>query len=200
MSKSLKLFLKTVIISLFCGVIFFAVGYYYLTRNFETTVNEVENVPYTQVTEENKGILLIINNEETFINLDFYNKKITVCLLPENSENEKILGYPKNFTIEASEEVLIKIIDYIDGLELIINNEKIRCTGTQVLELFYENKIKDFERVIIKSIFERIAQKEIGVDFFTMIISNSTTDLKLKDCYFWSEEFAVLCKKIEFID
>ncbi len=200
LKRNTKLFFKTVIISAWCCTVFVGMGYYYLNKSFTQTENKTENIPYSQEVNENVGVLFKIGNQEAFFNLDFFNKRIIVSLTPEKPTDSKIYGYPHDFTVQGESEVLINIIDYLNGLELTTDNEKYRYTGSQVVDLIYTQKLKDYEREIIKAICERISKQGVGTDFFADIINNSVTDLKLPDCYFWADEMSTLANNLHFID
>jgi len=199
-TKNFRLFFKTVIISAWCCTVFVGLGYYYLNSNLESAEIKKENIPYSQEINENVGILFKIGNEETFLNLDFYNKKIVVSLNPENTNDNKIYGYTHNFTVQGETQILINAIDYLNGLELTVENEKYRYTGAQVLDLIYTQQLLNYEREILIAICDKISKQGIGTDFFADIIKNSTTNLKLTDCYFWADELSLLSKNLHFID
>lgn len=200
MKKNFKLFLKTFIISAWCCTVFVGLGYYYLNKSFTQAETKTENIPYSQEIDENVGLLFKIGTQETFLNLDFYNKKITASLTPESPTQNRIYGYPHNFTVQCDSNVLVNIIDYLNGLELIIDNEKYRYTGSQIMDLIYTQKLENHEREIVKGICEKISKQGVGTDFFADIIKNSTTDLKLTDCYFWADEISVIAANLHFID
>ncbi len=200
MSKSFKLFLKTFVISAWCCAVFVGVGFFYLENSFTGADTTTESVPYKQEVTESIGILFKIESEETFINLDFYNGKIVASINPEKSFENQIYGYSNDFSVQSNDQLLVDIIDYLNGLELEIDGEMLRYTGIQTIDLIHSNKIEDYERKIITAICNKISKLGVGTDFFANIIKNSTTNLKLTDCYFWSDEMQSLAKNLHFID
>lgn len=198
MKAKTKLFFKTIIISSWCCAVFVGAGYYYINKNFEVAQNETESVPYAQENPENAGVLLEIDNRSTFLYFDFENQSLTVSINPQIAEN--IFGYPVDYTIKCKTEVLIDIVDYVDGIDLDIDGKVFRYTGVQVSELLSTSTSKDLRREVVKAIAKKISQNGIGADLFVAIIEKSETNLKLPDCYFWTENMSELCGNIQNID
>lgn len=183
-----------------CCAVFVGVGYFYLEQNFKAAQNQVENVPYTQQAPESAGLLFEVNGEKAFIYLDFENEIITVSLSPETAIDDMIYGYPLDYTVIADEAILTNSIDYIDGIDLETDNGIFRHTGAQVSKLLQTDNSRDFKQTLFEKICQKISVSGVGVDFFAEIIENSSTDLKLPDCYFWADNFDRLCKNLRFID
>ncbi len=200
MNSKFKLFLKTFIACSLAFTVFVGAGYLYLSKNFKQADNDVENVPYNQTLSENKGILLNCNNETLFLYLDFLENKLLVSLSPENSQNGKIYGYTHDYTIESENTAIANIIDCVGGVELLVEDTKLRYTGAQVSKLLKQSNSKELRRDIVTNACEKIALYGIGNEFFSGVLNNSKTELKFSECYLWREYLPQLCANLHFID
>lgn len=200
MKKKNNRFIKTILACSICFFIFLGIGYLFLDKNFYNTDTDIENVPYTQQAPENAGILLDINNTKTFFYLDFQNEKLIVSLKPEAEQMGEIYGYPLDYKITTTNEILGQITDYLNGIELTKENATFRYTGAQILDLLKTNDLELLERDLITAICKKITRNTIRVDFFALVIQNSKTELSLIDCYFWADYMDEICKNVYFID
>lgn len=200
MNSKFKIFLKTFIICSLTFAICVGAGYLYLSKNFKQADNDVENVPYNQTLSENKGILLNCNHESVFFYLDFLDNKIVVSLSPENPQNNKIYGYSHDYTIESDNTLITNIIDCVGGVELFVEETKLRYTGIQVSELLKKSNSKELRCDIITKVCEKIELYGIGNEFFSSILNNSKTELKFSECYLWREYLPLLCGNLHFIN
>lgn len=200
LNKTFRCFLKTFVICSMCFVIFTGVGYYYLNKNIIDIDKEVQNEPYYQSITENKGILLTLNNVNTFFYLDFLENKLTVSLKPQFYESQNVYGYSCDYKVKGDNELLSLIIDNVGGVELKIEDEKLRYTGIQVANLLNHTDSIELRREIISSVCNKIAKYGVNSGFFGDIINNSETELTLFECYFWDDHFKEICNNIVFID
>lgn len=200
MKNKFKLFIKTFIVSSLVCVIFIATGYLYLSKSFKEADNEVENIPYSQTLSENKGILLLCNGESVFFYLDFLENKVIVSLNPEKSDNGLIYGYTYDYTLDVNSALISDIIDYIGGVELSQDGEKIRYTGFQANDLLKQSNSKELRREIIKDIGKKIAFYGVDNEFFSILVNNSKTELKFSECYLWRDYLRKMCDNLNFID
>ena len=203
MKKKLNLIFKVTAVSLMAGVMFFAVGYSYLTvtQKEDVTDNSVSSVPYYSV-PENAGVMFEIGSRKTFIYLDFEEENASVIFADDlKNYNDEIYGYCVDYRIKTDDELLAGIIDILGGIDIEFENETLNCTGIQVLELIQtENDTATFRRKVTEKIIERIGEKGMMGEDFLYIIENSKTNLTLPDCYFWAEHIANLCKRVRYVN
>ncbi len=200
--RNTKLFLKTVIICAWCLAVFLGVGYYYLSKNLTRTEIETPNVPYYTQTPQNCGILFEVLGEETFVYLDFENSKITVSLYPEDivEDTTAIYGYPLNFKINADVDFIAELVDYLEGIELNLENQTLRYTGVQVVDIIFADRNFELKPQILKSICQKIAENGMEKDMFLYIVENCDTNLTVPDFYYWPEYIKNLCSNLHIID
>lgn len=195
-----RLFLKSFLICTICFLLFFGFGYFYLNKNIKSVNQNTENVPYRQISSENAGVLFIINGQETFVYLDFFENKITVSLSPEPSFANAIYGYSHNYTIKGNNELTETIIDNVGGIELEINGEVLRYTGLQVSDILKHTNSTELKRNIVTAIIKNIAKYGVDSSFVVNIINCSDSDLNLSKCYLWNDLLQSVCGNIHFID
>ena len=183
-----------------CFAIFIGTGYFYLNKKIKTVNQNLDNVPYSQENNENKGILFSLLGKETFVYLDFFESKVVISINPEKSFEGQIYGYSHDYTVTAGDELIISIIDNVGGVELVSEGESLRYTGLQVAELLKRTSSTDFKKSLISEICKKIAKYGVDSNFFTDILNNSETNLNLAECYFWSESLYKLCANPHFID
>ncbi len=200
MKNNFKLFLKTFFICTISFLIFLSLGYFYLSDNIKEIDSNTENIPYNQVPSENVGILFSWVDEEAFFYLDFFESKLIVSLNPDKTNDGMINGYSHTYTVNANDMLIVDCIDNIGGVELLYNDEKIRYTGIQLLELLKRTNSLQVRRDIIKEAVEIFENYGISSSFFSDVITNSNTNLKLSDSYFWADYLPLLCENLYFID
>ncbi len=200
MKHSFKLFLKTFIICSFIFAFFIGIGYFYLNESIKETDNKAEKIPYSQTPSENKGVLLCFGEENIFLYLDFIESKLIVSLKPEQSFQNQIYGYSHDYTVSADKSLIVEIVDNIGGVELEIENQKLRYTGLQVKELLNRSASIELRRDIIKDVCKKIYEYGVDSSFFSSIINLSDTSLKFSECYFWKDYLPKLCANTHFID
>ena len=193
-----KSFLK---ISAFCvclGMVFVGIGYIYLNQNMKPTKVETESEPYSAPAPENCGIVFDIEDEKTFLYLDFEDKSLSVLMLvPEEYENS-IHGYSLDYTVKGDLNFISAIVDMIDGIDLNLLGEELRYTGVQVADLFKNGELQ--KREIITAVCNKISQKGFLKENFIYIIENFETDITVPDCYYWSDYIGDMCQSTKIID
>ena len=185
-----------------CLLFFIGIGYFYLEKSFSApTENIAENVPYYQETPQNSGILFEIHGEKTFLYLDFENGKISAILYPYyNEEDDNIYGYTIDYKINTSLDFIADLVDYLEGIDLRINNETLRYTGVQVADIILEDKEKIHKLNIIKSILQKISKNGMGKDMLLHIVETSETNLTVPDFYLWPEYLKNISGNLQIVD
>lgn len=189
--SSFRIFLKTFVISGWCLVLFIGLGYYYIDSQNIKVENEAESVPYYSQLPENKSVQIIMGTRSIGFNMDFEQMEMVVIVNPD--------AYNADFTIEADYSLLSDICNYFDGINLMRDAETLRYTGEQVVDLLSSDNSNEIRINIISAIFEKMAEQGIGADFFNMIITKSKTNMKMPDCYFWTEYMDDIAKNFIFI-
>lgn len=189
--SSFRIFLKTFVISGWCLVLFIGLGYYYIDSQNIKVENEAESVPYYSQLPENKSVQITMGTRSIGFNMDFEQIEMVVIVNPD--------AYNADFTIEADYSLLSDICNYFDGINLMCDAETLRYTGEQVVDLLSSDNSNEIRINIISAIFEKMAEQGIGADFFNMIITKSKTNMKMPDCYFWTEYMDDIVKNFIFI-
>ena len=117
LKSNTKLFLKTVLISAVCLILFIGAGYFYLRGSFVTAQNENNSVPYYKQIPQNSGLLFEISGDKTYFYLDFENQNILVAFSGESFE------YPVDFKAKADLDFVADFVDSIGGIELVLENK-----------------------------------------------------------------------------
>ncbi len=194
--SSFRTFLKTFVISGWCLVLFVGLGYYYIDSHDIKVENEAESVPYYTQTPDSKGVLFTFSKGSIYTYLDFDLSSVTVILNPENVSN---MGYTADYTVDANYSLIAYMCDYFDGINLTLNAETLRYTGNQVVELIISDTSDELRIKVVEAIFQKMAEQGIGVDFLNNVITQSKTNLKIPDCYFWAEFMDDISKNIKFL-
>ncbi len=203
LKKNTKLFFKAFTVSLLCLLFFIGVGYFYLEQSFTApTENKTESVPYYSQVPQNCGILFEIYGEKTFVYLDFENSKISSLLYPyEIDENiDSIYGYSIDYKISTNLDFIADLVDYLEGIELTIDNQVLRYTGVQVADIVLNDKEKIHKSHILKAITKKIAKNGIGKDMLLHIVENCDTNLTVPDFYQWPEHLKAISSNLQIID
>ena len=195
--SSFKTFLKAFVISGWCLAIFIGLGYYYITSQIAPVEGETESVPYYRYIPENKGLVFSFGTRTVYTYLDFTLSSVNVIVNPEDIEQS---GYAADYAVTADYGLIAEIVDYFDGIYLDLEGEPLRYTGWQVVDLLSKDGSDELRQKIISSLFLKISQQGVGVDFFNIIITKSKTDLKMPDCYFWADNMDEISKNINFLN
>ena len=172
-------------------MLFIGLGYYYIDSQNIRVENEAERVPYYSQVPENKSVLIKMGTRSVGFNIDFKEMQMVVTVNPES--------YNANFMIEADYSLLADICNYFNGINLMRNAETLRYTGEQVVDLLSSDNSDKIRVDIISAIFEKMTEQGVGADFFNMIITKSKTNMKMPDCYFWTEYMDDIAKNFIFI-
>lgn len=194
--------MKTLIISLVCCIIYVSGGYFYLESKLEPAKQTTPSVPYYSEELENVGVMVDISGNKTYFFMDFYYKKLNVIFNAESFvEEEIILGYPIDHYITADYEVLAEIVDIVGGIELENENEILRYTGVQIVDMLTASTdYEKLERSIINKTIEKISKNGFQKEDFLYIIENSDTTLTVPICYYWSDYIKELCGSVNEVN
>ena len=181
-----------------CGVIFVLTGYLYLSANIGDipAENKTESVPYAPSQPENAGVLLDIAGSAVFFYLDFETERLPVMVIDQTADlsQDSYYGYPSHYKITADYSFLAGLIDRIDGIELVIDGEKLRYTGVQTVDLIARTaETYELKKQVISAAFEKIAKTGFSKSDFVYIIENSETNLTVPDCYYWADYLPEMC-------
>lgn len=189
--------LRVIVICIFSCAVFVSSGYFYLKSNIKETEKNESEIPYTSPDPENSGVMLDIAGNKTFMYFDFTDEKLSV-MIPDNiidSSADIIYGYPVNYNIKADYKFVSDIIDFIDGINLTVNNETLRYTGVQVTEMLtHTSDDGEFKRTVLTEIMKKISEYGFKKENFIYIIENSETNLTVPDCYYWCDYMKKICK------
>lgn len=181
---------------------FLGLWYYYFSKNSTEAEIKTPNVPYSQETPQNCGILFEILGDKTFIYWDFENSKTTICLYPEdiNKEQKEIYGYSLDYEVNANVDFIAELVDCFEGIELNLENQTLRYTGVQVVDLILSNSDSKLKTYILKAILEKIASNGIDKDMLLYVVENCETNLTVPDFYYWPEYIKKSCASLHIID
>lgn len=204
MGDFLKNIFKKAFIILFCGVLFLGGSYAYLYLNFNKPVTDVEqkeyNVPYERK-PENCGIAFVFpETSAVLVYLDFENMGLRLLDIENFKPRAEYHGYTADYTVETDYEFIKGIIDRVGGVNLQTDDDTMRYTGTQIVELISTGKGKSIKKDLILQIFAQIEKNNFSKDDFIYIIENSKSNLSLVDCIYWSEYIGEMCKKTDFVN
>ncbi len=196
LKNNLRLFLKTVLISVVCCAIFVGVGYFYLNSKISKPAKtKVENEPYS-FPMQNVGIMFSIEDAKTFVYLDFSEKSVKVIMPYSLKEND----YPIDFTVDSNYSLLSGIIDIIGGIELTEDNNLI-YTGIQVVEILTDSPDdNELKREIVEKILSKISKRGFSRQDFLYITENSKTNLTVPKFYYWQDSISEICQNVIIYD
>lgn len=177
-------------------MLFIGFGYYYIESQNKEVKNEIESVPYYTQLPDNKGLYFKFKAESVYTYLDFKEQSITLILNPEDLEG---MGYKVDYTLDCGDNIISEVCNYFDGINLMIDAETLRYSGSQVLTLLSKDNSKILRKNIAAAVFEKVEKQGIGIDFFNMLIIETKTNLKMPDCYFWAEFLDDMAKNINFM-
>ncbi len=201
----LKNIFKIALIVFLSGAIFFGAAYAYLDYSLNKTTTDIDQKDYTvpyKRTPENCGIVFIFpNSSATLVFLDFDKKNIRLLNIDDYEPSRpEYNGYSADYTIETSYELIEGIVDRVGGIEIVYNDEKMRYTGVQVIDLIAYGKVKDIKRQILMQVFEQISKNGFLNDDFVYIIENSKSNLSFIDCIDWIEYLQDMSGRVNFIN
>ena len=194
LKSNTKLFLKTVLISAVCLILFISVGYLYLNGSFVSAQNENNSVPYYKQIPQNSGLLFETPEDKTYFYLDFENQNILVDLSGESFE------YPVDFKVNTDLDFVADFVDSIGGIELVLENKTLRYTGVQVEDLIIADKDLSLKPQIIKAICDKISNVGMTKEMFSEIIERCETNLTVPVFYGWLDYIKEVSANVIFID
>lgn len=194
LKSNTKLFLKTVLISAVCLILFISAGYLYLNGSFVTAQNENNSVPYYKQIPQNSGLLFKIGGDKTYFYLDFENQNILVAFSGESFE------YPVDFKVNTDLDFVADFVDSIGGIELVLENKTLRYTGVQVEDLIITDKDLSLKSQIIKAICDKISNVGMTKEMFSEIIERCETNLTVPVFYGWLDYINEISANVIFID
>ena len=194
LKSNTKLFLKTVLISAVCLILFISVGYLYLNGSFVTAQNENNSVPYYKQIPQNSGLLFETPEDKTYFYLNFENQNILVDLSGEGFE------YPVDFKVNTDLDFVADFVDSIGGIELVLENKTLRYTGVQVEDLIIADKDLSLKPQIIKAICDKISNVGMTKEMFSEIIERCETNLTVPVFYGWLDYIKEISTNVIFID
>ena len=195
MKRKLFGIIKLVFICIVCCSLFVGGGYFYLRQSFKETENKASSVPYSFSAPENKGVMLDICDNLTFLYLDFGEERLKVIIPPEAEYDGEIYGYPIDFTVKTDYRFVSKLIDCADGIELDISGETLRYTGVQVADVLSRTvDTAELKRKIIITLLKKIGENGLDGELFNYLVGDTDTDITVPDCYYWERYITKLCK------
>ena len=199
----LKGIFKRIFIVSFCGVLFFCASYLYLDSSvgnlsFKTNQTD-EETPY-KLLPQNSGIVFILPDDSAVMAyLDFKNNCINLIDVQQYDKNQTVYyGYPAEYSVEVSYDLIEGIVDRIGGINLEYQDESLRFTGRQTVEIIKQNDIKEMKRQLIFEIFNCIAKNNFSKSDFVYIIENSKSNLSIVECITWIDYIRDMCKNVKF--
>ena len=197
--------LKKAFIVLFSGGIFFLGAYAYLDYNINKQATKTEekdySVPYKNI-PDNAGIAFALpNGSAVLCYLDFENTCIKVLNIEDyDRNNSTYYGYDVDYNVQTDYDFICGIIDRVGGVSIEINDEIMRYTGVQVIDLISSDYDSNIKNQIIAQIFDCISKNNFSNDDFVYIIENSENDLSIVDCIYWLDYIGEMVKKISLVN
>ncbi len=185
MKKKLRTVLYFLIAVVVCSAIFSAMIHFTVTEKSAEAEGDVQSVPYyEQEPPDNAGLLFRFeNNGSVFLNLDFYEKKVSVIFFDTKIAKQRVLdyGYSLTATFDTDYIFLAELIDRFGGLELQTETQWVRYTGIQVTELLEQGKVE--KRDVTEAVLGKIANNGFSKNDLTFLIKNTDTLLSYPQGY-----------------
>lgn len=200
-----KKVLKTALIIFLSAVLFVGVTFVYLNRNVNKTSNLTEQkenkVSYKSVPQNRSIVLIFPKGDALLAHLDFNELCINLVNI-ENYDSECGLyyGYNADYTVKATNNLLQEMVDRVGGIDIKQNDETMRYTGTQIVDLLSRNKPSDIKGQIISQIFSKISKNNFSRDDIIYLISNCETNISFVDCIYWLDYIKEMCGKVNFVN
>ena len=172
--------------------------------NFNKPLSEADQKEYTVPYEkkpDNCGIAFILpENSAILIYLDFEYCKINLIELEDFKQQPEYYGYTCDYTVIADYNFIEGIVDRLGGIDLELNGNVMRYTGTQIVELISTGKINEVKRQLILQMFSQIKKNNFSKDDFVYIIENGKSDLPIIDCIYWLEYLGDMSSNTSFVN
>lgn len=184
------------------AIIMFVMAYFGITGNKKTTDNSVTSIPYyNQTPPDNAGILFRFQGGgSVFLNMDFYEEKISVILFDEKTVKQSVIdyGYTVTYTVDTDYIFLSEFIDRIGGIELSLDGSLLRYTGVQVTDLLKNGSVD--KKQVISLVLQKISKNGFSKNDLLYIIKNTTTELNFPSGYPYIEPLPKLCRNVNFVN
>ncbi len=179
-----------------------AMTYLGISDNERVADNKAPGVPYySQTPPDTAGILFrFTGGGSVFLNLDFYEEKISVILFDTKTVKQSVLdyGYTVTYTVDTDYIFLAELIDRFGGIEMELEGSLLRYTGVQVTDLL-QNKQVD-KRQVISVMLQKISKNGFSKNDLLYIIKNTTTELNFPSGYPYIEPLPKICRNVSFVN
>ena len=190
-----------------CAIILTAVilsimAYFGISSGKQSTDNTILGVPYYNETPpDTAGFLFRFDDGgSVFLNMDFYEEKISVILFDTKTVKQNVLeyGYTVNYTFDTDYIFLSEFIDRLGGIEMNLEGSLLRYTGVQVADLL-KNKQAD-KKTVVSVLLQKISKNGFSKNDLLYIIKNTTTELNFPSGYPYIAPLPKLCRNINFVN
>ncbi len=204
----IKKIITGVITFVLCSCVLLCGAYAYLTNKTKNSTEkkvkaEKTDEPYEKSLPDDAGVLISMDDElGILVYLDFEDESIKAVITDDVKKARKgEYGYTVDYTVYADFNLLSGFVDRIGGIDIEIEEEKVRLTGVQVAEYLSDNDTKELRKEVIKAITSTISSNDITRSDLVYIIENcDSTELSLPDCFYWSEYLGEMCKNVTVVD
>jgi hypothetical protein len=201
--KKKKTVISIILSFLISSVLLLGISFAFLSANKTDLSADVKDysVPYKAL-PENSGLLFSFpDGNGLLIYLDFSSDSSAAVLLNNTDFEEKeIYGYKIDYHFSLNYDTIQYIIDSASGVVLDINGERLRLTGSQIVEILSENPDNfDLLREVLPQVLEGISKNGLKKSDFIYIIENSETSLKITDCFNWPDYIESLFENVNII-
>ncbi len=184
------------------AVILSAMAYFGISQGEQATDNVTSDVPYyNQTPPDTAGFLFRFDDGgSVFLNMDFYEEKISVILFDTKTVKQSVLdyGYTVTYTVDTDYIFLAEFIDRLGGIEMELEGSLLRYTGVQVTDLL-KNKQVD-KRQVISVMLQKISKNGFSKNDLLYIIKNTTTELSFPSGYPYIEPLPKVCRNVNFVN
>ena len=187
-----------------CGALFFGAVYGYLYYNLNkkilNTDQKNDDTQYKQL-PESKGIgFLLPDSSAVLVYLNFQENCINVVNIGVYDKNNDLYyGYTMDYTVEVTEQIIGGIVDRVGGVNVSVDGQTYRYTGSQITELLASTPNNSIKSQIIAEIFKSVTQNGISKENFVYILQNAKTNLSILDCIYWLDYIDQIRENIVFI-
>lgn len=202
--KSKGLF-KKIFVVIFSAIVFFGVSYIYLDTAFNNKTTSIDKkdytVPYKNL-PDNTGIALVLpDNSAVMLYFNFESCCINVVNIDAyDVTNDMYYGYVVDFTVDVDYQLIGGIVDSAGGVNIKINDQILRYTGVQVIDLISTGCDKTIKEQIITDIFNQISKNNFSKEVLLYIIENGNTNLSVVDYVNWLDYICEMFDNINFVN
>lgn len=189
----------------FCGLIFFFSSYVYLNLNLNNDTQTADQkdytVPYEQIPQNACVAFVLPSDNAYFVHLDFKSRDIKLVMAENfSTKSQSYYGYTADYTVECDYQLLAGIIDRVGGVNLTFENETLRYTGIQVIDLIATGSLNKIKRPLLAEIFKQIAKNGFSKEDLVYIIENGESDLSVVDCIYWLDYIVNMSSRVSFVN